>query len=302
MTEAADYLIDRRRLKRRLASWQIIAVVAVTLLVIALIGRANHITGGPYVARISVEGIIYDDRARIELIRSIAMDDAAKAAIIFINSPGGTVVGGENLFAALRRLSEAKPVATVIGEFGTSAAYMTALGTERIFASEGTITGSIGVLLQTTDITELLASVGIKPETLKSGPLKAQPNPFEPFTSKAREAMQLVVTDLFAYFVDLVSERRGMPREKVLPLADGRVFTGHQAIDAGLIDEIGGDDAAMAWLVSAKGIPAGLPVRDVVIEDTESKLVDLVFSQLQKALFSERVSIDVPVSVWHPSN
>jgi protease-4 len=300
MTLEADYWIDRRRLKRHLTFWRVLAVVAVIAALLAALGRFDVLAVRGYVARLSVEGIILDDRERDKTLRDIAKDDRVKALIVHVDSPGGTVVGGEALYRNLRMVGERKPVVAVLGELGTSAAYMTALGSDFIVAREGTITGSIGVVLQTTDFTGLLERVGIKPEAIKSTPLKAQPSPLEPLTPAAREAIRGVVLDMYEMFVGMVGERRGLSREATLALADGRVFTGRQATANRLVDAIGGEAQAREWLAENRGIQKELPVRDVEIDDPQRQIRDLVGTLLGKSFFSERLRLDGLVSLWHP--
>ncbi|HYN38165.1 MAG TPA: S49 family peptidase, partial [Rhodospirillales bacterium] len=188
----------------------------------------------------------------------------------------------------------------VMGELATSAAYMTAIGSDWIVAREGTLTGSIGVIIQSADFTGLLDKIGVKPETVKSSPLKAQPNPLEPFTPAAREATRRVVADVYEMFVEMVRERRKLDPEKIAAVADGSIFTGRQAQASGLIDALGGEDEARGWLESARGVAASLPVRDVELHDSERQLLDMVGGVAKKALFSERLSLDGLISVWHP--
>jgi protease-4 len=300
MSLDADALVDRRRLKRRLLMWRALAVVAVVAAVIAAVGRFDGLIGREYVARISVDGIIVDNVDRDRLLATVADDGNAKALIVRIDSPGGTVVGGETLYHNLRQVAAKKPVVAVMGEVATSAAYMTALACDRILAREGTLTGSIGVILQTTDITRLLDSIGVKPEVVKSGPLKAQPNPLEPFTPEAREATKVVITDMYQMFVGMVAERRNLERAAALAVADGRVFTGRQAMSRGLIDGIGGETEAREWLKEAHGVDVSLPDRDMEITTPQQRLRDLLGGLLGKSLFYERLRLDGLVSLWHP--
>ncbi len=300
MSADTDALLDRRRLKRRLTLWRLLAIAAVVIAVIAFTGDAEDLLHRPYVARISVSDIILDDAWRDRVIADIAKDDKVKALIVRIHSPGGTVVGGESLYLGLRAVARNKPVVAVIGELGTSAAYMTALGADRIIARTGSITGSIGAILQTTDVTGLLEKLGIRPEAIKSGPLKAQPNPLEPMTEQTRSAMRAVVMDVFGMFVDLVEERRKLPRETVLELADGRIFTGRQALTEGLIDGLGGELDARDWLAETHGISASLRIKEVNIDPDEEIWPDLVGGLVGKALFPERLRLDGLVSLWHP--
>lgn len=300
MSLDADRLIDRRRLKRRLTFWRLAALVAVVALVAAVAGRYVEDVSDGHVARLAIEGIIIDDAARTAALEAVSKNRHAKALIVYIDSPGGSVVGGESLFRDLRAVAAAKPVVAVMGDLATSAGYMAAIGADRVFARAGSVTGSIGVIMQSADVTGLLDKLGIKPEIVKSAPLKAQPNPLEPFSPEAREATRAVVLDVFDLFVDLVADRREMARERVLELADGRVFTGRQAKASGLIDDLGGETEARRWLTEARGVAEGLPVRPVEIVREDGWWRRLIEAVVGKTVFSERLRLDGLVSVWHP--
>lgn len=301
MAYEADVLVDRRRLKRRVFVWRSVAILMVVALVAAAVGRFTAFGNGEYVARLSVSGIIVNDIRRLELVDRLAEDSDAEAVILRIDSPGGTVVGGEALFKALNRLSEKKPVVAVMDEVGTSAAYMIALAANRIYAHEGTITGSIGVVLQATEITDLLDKIGISSEAIKSGPLKAEPNPLEEMTPEVRRATQTLVDDLFRMFLGMVMERRKIPEDDATALADGRVFTGRMAVENGLIDEIGGERDALDWLNREYKIDRNIRVRDVRIDRGFQEWFGYMDQLAQKIVFSERLTLDGLISVWHPS-
>ena len=298
----ADLIVDRRRLKRRLNLWRLLALFAVVAVVIVGVGRFDLAERVDRVARLAVSGILYDDSRRDDLLKKIRDDANIQALIVHIDSPGGTVVGGEALYRGLKDIAVTKPVVAVLGELATSAAYMTAIGTDHIVARAGTITGSIGVLMQTADITGMLEKLGITPEAIKSSPLKAQPNPLEPFTDEARAATQDVVADMYAMFVDMVVEGRAMTRERVLVLADGRIFTGRQALANGLIDAIGAEPEARQWLAANRDVSIDLPAVDVDIEEDDDGWSGLLSSLVGKTLFSERLTLDGLLSVWHPYN
>ncbi|MEX2644303.1 MAG: signal peptide peptidase SppA, partial [Acetobacterales bacterium] len=220
--------------------------------------------------------------------------------IVHVDSPGGTVAGGESLHRALTRLSAVKPVVAVMDGLATSAGYMVAIGASRVVAQRSTITGSIGVILQSADVTGLLDRIGVNMEAIKSSPLKGVPSPFEPLTEEGREATKRLVEDMYDMFVEMVVDRRQLPREKVLALADGRVFTGRQAFESGLIDGIGGEREARLWLRSEHDIDDSLPLRDVDPRDPTAALLERLASSAVKALLSERLSLDGMISVWHP--
>ena len=300
MTFESDSLIDRKRLKRRLAIWRLAAVIAVAGIGLALFSRFDAVESRNHVARLSVNGIIREDPKRIEALGRVARDHSAKALIVRINSPGGTVVGGESLYHELRKIAAKKPVVAVIGTLGTSGGYMVAIGGDRIFARSGTITGSIGVIMQTTDLTGMLKKFGITTESIKSDPLKAVPSPLEPLTDKARALIKTVIRDTHRQFVSMVADRRGLSPDKARKLGDGRIFTGDQALSNGLIDAIGGEAEARDWLAKKRGITASLPVRDVRINRGTKNLFGLVEEMFGKTLFSERLRLDGLISLWHP--
>jgi protease-4 len=295
----ADHLVDRRRLKRRLAAWRLVTVAAIVAVVVLALERVG-VLGRDYVARLDIEGIITEDLERDEALAAIADDRRAKALIVRINSPGGTVVGGESLYQRLRLVSEAKPVVAVMGEVATSAGYLIALGTDHIIGQQGTITGSIGVILQTANITGLLDSLGIKTEAIRSAPLKARPNPLEEMSPEVREAVERVVQDMYAMFVGIVQERRDLSEDQVRDVSDGRIFTGRQAIENGLIDGIGSEIDARAWLAEVHGIDRGLATRELTDDGTTLWVRQRVASIFGKSLLSETLRLDGLVSVWHP--
>ena len=300
MSLDADQVVERRRLKRRLTLWQVIGVGAIVAALLAGIGRFD-LAGGDHIARILIHGIIIDDQARDEALSKVAKNDKIKALIVKIDSPGGTYVGGEALYEALRQVGEKKPVVALMGTTATSAGYMTALGSDRIFARSSSLTGSIGVIMQTVDVTKLLDHVGVKPIAVKSAPLKAQPNPLEEFSPAARKATEAIVADFYDMFIEVVTERRKLPRDKVKTLADGRVFSGREALAQGLIDALGAEAEARKWLVDTHKIADSLPVRDVEINDDDEPWRDWLDSKIEKVLFSERLSLDGVISLWHPN-
>jgi protease IV len=250
------------RLRRSRTVWRVLFFLALAVAVAALFGRfaLENSAVGARIARVVIEGTIFTDRDRLETLDELGEDPLVPAVVVIINSPGGTTAGGEELYEALRALSAHKPVVAVINELGASAAYMAAIGTERIFARRLSIVGSIGVLYQHVDAGKLLATIGVDLDKVQTGPLKSEPDFDEPLAGAARESLQALVDDSYAWFVDVVAERRGLPRPQVLTLADGRIVTGRQALDVRLIDAIGGEAEAIAWLESERAIAPELPV------------------------------------------
>ncbi|MFQ3622157.1 MAG: signal peptide peptidase SppA [Acetobacteraceae bacterium] len=302
MALETDLLIDRRRLKRSLALWRGVAILAVLGalgIAAAEMGPARGLLGG-HVARLTVSGLITEDRDRDRALAEVARDERARALVVVIDSPGGTVSGGEALHRALARVAESKPVVAVLGGTAASAGYMVALPAARIFAREATVTGSIGVILQTTEFSGLLERLGIRAESITSGRLKDQPSPFRPLTDEGRAALDAVVRDLHAQFVAMVARARAMPDDEVRRLADGRVLTGRQAVAERLVDAIGGEAEARAWLAAERGIPASLPVRDIADRD-ERRLLTRLVREARKAVSDERLSLDGLFALWHPA-
>jgi protease-4 len=303
----ADLLLDRRRLKRRLSLWRTLAVLAVAgVLAYVALNRDDAAgmipgAGGSHVARLLVSGVIGDDRKLTEALDRARRDGSVRAVIVAIDSPGGSVAGGEALHTALSRIAERKPVVAVMSGTAASAGYMAALPAARIFAREATVTGSIGVILQSFDASELLAGLGVRPETLASGRFKAQPNPFAPLTEEGREQLMRVVRDLHEQFVGMVAAGRRMPPERVRELADGRVFTGREAVGLGLVDAIGGEPEARAWLAAERAVPAGLPVRDIETRGLVERTFGSVLGAALKMFMDEWLVVDRVRALWQPS-
>ena len=301
MSLDADLVVERRRLKRRLVFWRVLGISAVIAAVIAAFGQFDLVGSKDHIARIQIAGIIVDDQARDQALITIADDDKVKALIVKIDSPGGTYVGGEAIYQSLRMVAEKKPVVAMMGTTAASAGYMSALGGDHIVARASTLTGSIGVLLQTANINKLMDKIGVDPITIKSAPLKAQPNPMEPFSPEARKVTEELVADFFDMFVSLVSERRSMSKDKVLKLADGRAFSGRQAFANGLIDAIGAEPEVRKWLAEKHKIADDLPIKDVKVVDDDKTWRNLLDSKIGKVLFSERLSLDGVISLWQPN-
>ncbi len=249
-TERAHTIPATRALRRGRFRWRVATFLVFALLILALVGRFALPGGGEtdHIARLVVNGTIATDPARLEAITRMAEDDNVKAVIVAINSPGGTTAGGEELYEALTKLRERKPVVVTIAELGASAAYMTAVAGNRIFARNLSIVGSIGVYYAHVDAGKLMRNIGVDFQKVQTGPLKAEPDIDDPLAGEVRQSLQGLVNDSYQWFVDVVAARRGIHRNDVLSLADGRILTGRQAIAAGLVDEAGGEAEAIAWL------------------------------------------------------
>lgn len=320
MTLDADSITAKRRLRRSLAIWRILAVLAIAAAVLALLLTDATSVGGiskrsDHIARVKITGLITGDEQTLELLEEIEKADRVKAVLVRIDSPGGTTAGSEALYLSLRKLNEKKPVVAVMDTVAASGGYITAIAADHIVARGNTITGSVGVLFQWAQVQELLETLGIDMETIKSGELKAEPNFFEPMSEKARQVTEAMVNDSFRWFVGLVEERRKLSPEQVRLVSDGRVFTGRQAVAERLVDQIGGEDQAKQWLVASRDIDADLEVVDwdvagglgesaIGFAVARALLNSLGFGEgswlLGKIAMQERLNLDGLVSVWHP--
>jgi protease-4 len=260
-----DLLADRRVLTRKLTFWRAAAVgVAIAAAVGAgLYGaRRGSGEGGEQVARIKVSGLITGDDDTVKLIRSVANAARVKAALVVIESPGGTTAGSERLYNEIRKLSAKKPVVALVGTMAASGGYIAALAADQIVAQETSIVGSIGVIFQNPNVSRTLDMLGVKIEEIKSSPLKASPNPYSTTSEEARAAMRAMVEDSYDWFKGLVRERRGLDGAALAAVADGRIFTGRQGLPLKLIDRLGAESEARKWLAQAKDVPESLPARD----------------------------------------
>jgi protease IV len=255
MSLNADTMAERRRLTRKLSMWRVLTVVAgciaVIGLAVGLIGRSNIAGSGQHIARVTVSGVITGDRASLRLLDNVGKSSAA-GVLLVIDSPGGTVPGSEALHESIRQLSAKKPVVAVVNNLAASGGYIAAMGADRIVARQTSLVGSIGVLFQFPNVSQLLERVGVKVETVRSSPLKAAPSGIEPTSPEARAAVNALVVESYDWFKGMVKQRRSLTDTELAVVADGRVFSGRQAVGLKLIDEVGGEKEAIAWLEKDK--------------------------------------------------
>ncbi len=320
MSLETEVVLDRRRLRRRTSFWRTIAL----LLVVALIGaltalgdKTGKFLGQSQIARISITGPIVEDRAQLKMLKQIAEAEHVKALVVYVNSPGGTTTGGEAIYESLRKIAEKKPV---VGQFGTvaaSAGYIVGLGTDHIVARGNTITGSVGVIVQWPEVTGLLEKIGVKMYEVKSGDLKATPSPFQKLDEHGRQVTEVMVNESFDWFLSLVETRRKLTARAIPGLKDGRIYSGREALKLRLVDEIGGEAEAIAWLEKEHKIETGLNVVDWKPAIEESWGLGASLARLAAAIFGptaqplgnllardpnlSTLGLDGLVSVWHPS-
>ncbi|AAU03981.1 signal peptide peptidase SppA [Rickettsia typhi] len=291
MSITPDYLIERRQLKSRLLIWKLadIILIAIICLLISKDFVQKQIlsinSNEDYIASVLIDGIILEDEKRDKKLKKIIDNSHIKALIVNVNSPGGTVVGSEKIYNILRKISAKKPVVVVMGTMATSGGYLISLGGDYIISHNGTITGSIGVILQTAEVTELAQKLGIKFNNFKSGAFKAVPNPTEKLTEEVRVAVMENIEDTYKFFIELVSERRSLPIEEVHKLADGRVYSGRQAFKLRLVDTIGSEDTALKWLQEIKKIDINLTVKDYQLKP-KSTLIEIMFEDFTSLVLS----------------
>ncbi|MEM9330315.1 MAG: S49 family peptidase [Pseudomonadota bacterium] len=181
----ADEIIDRRRLRRKLSFWRIatFGVLGIALIGLILVAARDQLLSGAkneHIARVKITGVITNDQPMLSLLEKLKDNEKVSAVVLNISSPGGSTVGGEAMYEAVRNLAEEKPVVSTVGTLAASAGYMVASGTDHIVARRSSIVGSIGVLFQYADASELLDKIGVKVNAVKSSPLKAEPSPFNP--------------------------------------------------------------------------------------------------------------------------
>jgi protease-4 len=291
MSLATDLLLDRRRLKRRLFTWRLVSLCAVAIAVGTGIRAAGIGVHGRHVARITVNGLITEDRKRNHAVEVLANDDSVAAVILYVDSPGGSLAGGESLHDSLVHVAAAKPTVAVLGGTAASAAYMIATPASRIFAREGTLTGSIGVLL-------------VSAEAIASGPLKGQPSFLHPLSAAGRDVLTDLVMNLNELFINMVAHGRNLAIDEVRKLADGRPYTGRQALQLRLIDEIGGEPEAREWLAGEKGVPGDLPTEDVQASSLAERALHAklgaTLEGLLEALVEQALRLDGVLAVGHP--
>jgi len=305
MSLDSDVIVDRRRIRRKLTFWRVVAALVaiaaiVTVGVVASPAGRSALTTSGSIARVHIDGLIRSDNDRVE-------------------APGGTTAGSEQLYDALVRLKAKKPLVVVVEGLAASGGYITAIAADHIIAQQSSLVGSIGVLFQFPNFTELLKTVGVKVEEVKSSPLKAAPNGFEPTSPEARAALDALVKDSYAWFRGLVKDRRGMDDALIEKVADGRVFTGRQAVDLKLIDQLGDEKTAVAWLVAQKGVKKDLPVRDFQLSPRFGDLTFLrtaasitldalglsaIARQVEQAGVAQaidRLGLDGMLALWQPA-
>lgn len=257
----------------------------------SLMGRMvgnGELDGREKIALVEVKGIILESGDIVRQLSRYRRDDEIKAIVLRIDSPGGGVAPSQEIYQEVLRIrADNKKIYASMGSMAASGGYYIACATDRIFANPGTLTGSIGVIMAFSNAQELINKIGIKPEVIKSGEFKDVGSPTRPMTEAERKYMQMVSDDVHTQFITAVAEGRGMDFKEARKLADGRVFTGRQALDIRLVDELGGLEDTILQLAKAVGIE-GRP--RVVSEEKQKSLLEL--------FMGSRITASLETAIW----
>jgi protease-4 len=264
--------------------------LALIVAVSHLLDRPTHFVARNLVGVVEVEGVIVDSKKIIEQLTAFHEDGAIKAIVLRIDSPGGGVGPSQEIYDEVKRIDADKPIVASMGSVAASGGYYIAAPARLIFANPGTITGSIGVIMEFTNFQELLEKIGLHSQVVKSGKHKDIGSPVRPMTDEDRAILQALIDDVHSQFIASVAAGRHLDPQKVRVLADGRIFTGRQARELGLIDELGSLEAAVRRAGELGGID-GKP--EVVYPPSEKpKLIDFLIqeasSQIRQALLKQQ--------------
>jgi protease-4 len=277
MSDSKHWLLDREILKREIFKWRLLFAV-LAFLVLIFVANDNKLNKGlnslkseKYIARITLKDIIYDNAYNLDVLDEIKDDDHAVALIVAIDSPGSTTTAGESIYYRIRKIAQKKPVVAIMDSVGASGAYLISVAADRIFAKNGTITGSIGVIYQAYEFSNLAEKMGVGLITIKSSPLKGGINQFEKASPELIDSTKQLVSDSYRQISDIIVERRKYNQDQFDKVKDGRALLGDRALKLGLIDQIGETEEALKWLETHKKISSGLPIVDIEIKHKQDK-------------------------------
>mgnify|MGYP001223271526 CR=1 FL=1 len=271
------------------------------LLILFLILIVNsNITPRNFIGKVHLEGIISDKNELVKQLHDINENKDIKGLLIIVNSPGGTFVSSKEIFDLLEIISTKIPTSAYMREMGTSGAYLASLGVNKIFANQGTITGSIGVILQTAQLTSLMEKIGVKPIVIKSGELKATPNPLEKIDEEKIDYLKKIIDKLQNEFVDIVEQKRNLNQTTIRKISSGRIFTSKQALNLNLIDFIGNETDALDWIIKEGDLDQKI---DVIELDKKSSflrnLMDTTFFKNSLKPFNLNPNNGI-LAIWTP--
>ena len=271
------------------------AIIFITFILVVLQFQKKD----TFIAKISIQGIIQDRKDIIDQLEELSENNNVKGLIIVVNSPGGTYVGSKEIHDSIRNIGKKIPTVVYMREMATSGGYLASLSSDRIYGNEGTITGSVGVILQTADISELLSKLGINPIIIKSGKLKAVPNPAEKIDDEKLDYLKSVIEMMQKEFLNIVKKRRNISNSTLELVSDGRILTGKQAKDLKLIDEVGTEKDALAWLRNEAGLDKNVKVKDLSSQNDIREILNLSFLKKKINYFNQNFYNGF-VAIWVP--
>ncbi|MBI4843773.1 MAG: signal peptide peptidase SppA [Nitrospirae bacterium] len=237
---------------------KILLFFGITFLIILILSLLSALNGkvplGEKVALVRVEGVILDSEDVIEEIKDYVDDNSVKAIVLRVNSPGGGVAPSQEIYDEVVKAKEKKKVVVSMGAVAASGGYYISCPADKIVANPGTLTGSMGVIMEIPNIEELMRKIGVENQIVKSGKHKDMASVFKGMSPEERGLLQTVLDDVHEQFILAVSKGRGLLMDDVRPLADGRIFTGKMAKDIGLVDELGNLEAAVKLAAEISGI------------------------------------------------
>jgi len=249
-----------------------------------LSNREESLWGGEKIAIIEVRGVILDPQPVVEKLVKLRKNERVKAIVLRIDSPGGGVGPAQEIFAEVKKAQKEKKVLVSMGSVAASGGYYIACGADKILANPGSITGSIGVIVESLNAEELLRKLGLRSMVVKSGKHKDLGSPLRPMTEEERKLLQGVLDSVHEQFIRAVAEGRKLPVEKVRELADGRIFSGEQARELGLVDELGNLEDTLAMAATLAGIRGEPEIMypekkrfslfDLLLQESVSKIVE----------------------------
>ena len=251
-----DLLRPPFRKRHPIIFWLGALLVAAILIGLPLmIAGGQGLMGGPRIALVSVNGAIMDADPILEWIRKVERNPAVAGVLLRVDSPGGGAAASQEIYQAMHDLAQKKPVVVSMGSMAASGGLMVSMAGKRVFANASTVTGSIGVRMDIPQLQGLMGKIGVGQETLTTAPYKDAGSYMRPLTPDQREYFKGVLDDMHQQFVEIVATGRHMDHARAAALANGKIYTGREALNLGLVDELGGQDAALAWLAGQCGVP-----------------------------------------------
>ena len=275
------------KLLQDVAKWKVISIILVFIACFFAINNkqsSNSIMnyGKDFIAVIEIDSVIQTDKHRTKVLEKLSENKNLKGVLLKINSPGGTITGSEILYNEIKKLSKIVPVYSLIYDVGASGGYMVALGSTKIFAHQTSITGSIGVLMQTLEAQELAKKIGARFRTYRSATYKAQPDSFEEPSEEIQKYMETAIKESHKFFENLVSVERKIPLSQISDVANGKIFMGNEAIVLKLIDDVSNEESVKQELL--KQIGQKLDFKDISLkeDDKESFFSELIDEIIKK--------------------